>query len=232
MTLGIVVALSEELSTLSSARLARGEVLSIHPSVKVCLSGAGHNNACSAAQTLINQGATKLISWGCAAALDPQLKPGDLIIADQVITPNGTIASPHAWINDIQALLPEQLAVSHAKLASHFGLISSSSDKIRLNAETSAAALDMESAGVATTAQEANLAFIAIRAIADPSAMSLPNAISKALNPDGEVELSVLLKHIIVHPLEIFALIKLGLHFQAARKTLTKVAGSITQFAT
>lgn len=231
MTLGIVVALPEELSTLSSVRLARGEVLAIHPSIKVCLSGAGHNNACKAAQTLINQGATKLISWGCAAALDPQLKPGDLIIANQVITQNGTIASPYPWIKDIEALVPKQLPVSYTQLASHFGLISSTSDKARLYAETSAAALDMESAGVAATAKDANLPFIAIRAIADPSAMSLPNAISKALNPDGKVELSVLLRHIIVHPLEIFALIKLGLHFQAARKTLTKVAGSITQFA-
>ncbi|NBV76445.1 MAG: phosphorylase, partial [Methylococcaceae bacterium] len=50
MTIGIVVALPEELSTLSPVKLARGEVFSLQPHIKICLSGAGHNNARLAAQ--------------------------------------------------------------------------------------------------------------------------------------------------------------------------------------
>lgn len=229
MTIGIVVALPEELSTVSPVKLARGEVFSSQPHIKICLSGAGHNNARLAAQKLLEQGATQLISWGCAAALAPHLKSGDLIITSQVIAKGQSIENTHQWAEQISGLLGVKQSLSGHALASNYGLISSSIEKQGLYTEIAAVALDMESAAVASIAHEAHCPFVAIRAIADPAAMSLPPAILKALNPEGEVVLGILLKHLLSHPWEIPALIKLGWHFNAAQKTLRGVAKQLEQ---
>jgi adenosylhomocysteine nucleosidase len=71
---------------------------------------------------------------------------------------------------------------------------------------------------------------VAIRAIADPASMNLPNAISHSLNNNGQVVLARLLKYLISHPWEIPSLIKLGLHFNAAQKTLKTVALQLNAF--
>ena len=231
MTIGIIVALPEELSTLSPVKLARGEVFSLTPVMTICLSGAGHANASQAAQKLIEQGATKLISWGCAAALAPHLKSGDLLITSKVIAKGQSIENDSHWADQISDLLAINQSISGFVLASNYGLISASTEKQGLYTETAAIALDMESAAVASIAHNAQLPFVAIRAIADPAAMSLPPAILKALNTQGEVVMSVLIKHLLVHLWEIPALIKLGLHFNAAQKTLRGVAKQLEQFS-
>ncbi len=66
--IGIVVALPEELPTLALKKIPP----SVLNSVLVICSGAGAENARKAAETLISNGATHLISWGCAAALSPE----------------------------------------------------------------------------------------------------------------------------------------------------------------
>lgn len=219
----------EELSTLSPVKLARGEVFSLQTGIKICLSGAGHDNASQAAKKLLDQGAAQLVSWGCAAALAPHLKSGDLVVTSQVIAKGQSIENSREWSDQISDLLAIDQSLSGVALASNYGLITSSKEKLGLYTETAAVALDMESAAVASVAYDAQLPFVAIRAIADPAAMSLPPAILKALSPSGEVVLSILLRHILLHPWEIPALIKLGWHFNAAQKTLTGVSKQLDQ---
>ena len=231
MTIGIVVALPEELSTLSPVKLARGEIVSSGSVFKLCLSGAGHANASQAAQKLIEQGATKLISWGCAAALAPHLKSGDLLITSKIIANGESIENPSNWADQISGCLAIDPLMTGFALASNYGLISASAAKHHLFTETAAVALDMESAAVASIARDAKLPFVAVRAIADPAAMSLPPAILRALSPEGDVVMGILIKHILSHPWEIPALIKLGMHFSAAQKTLRVVSKQLEQFS-
>jgi S-methylmethionine-dependent homocysteine/selenocysteine methylase len=68
------------------------------------------------------------------------------------------------------------------------------------------------------------LPFLAIRAIVDPVNMDLPLAISYSLNDRGEVELGKLLLFLFLHPTELPGLIKLGLNFSTAKKTLKSIA--------
>ena len=230
MSIGIVVALPEELRTLSPVKLARGEVVSLGPKITICLSGAGHANANQAAHKLLEQGASKLISWGCAAALAPHLKSGDLLISSQVIDNGQLIENSTYWAEQISTCVEIDHYKTEFALASNYGLISDSNKKQRLYTETGAVALDMESAAVASVAHEAQLPFVAIRAIADTANMTLPPAILNALNSEGEVVLGILIKHLLVHLWEIPALIKLGMHFSAAQKTLKVVAKQLQQF--
>jgi adenosylhomocysteine nucleosidase len=54
--------------------------------------------------------------------------------------------------------------------------------------------------------------------------MDLPKAVVHALNEQGQVEMSKLIRFLVMHPWELLVLIKLGIHFHAAQKTLKTTA--------
>ena len=219
--LGIVVALPEELPTLTSKKIPPSAL----NSVLVICSGAGAENARKAAETLVSNGATHLISWGCAAALSPELKSGDLTLADALLDAQHVqININSAWHAQVKNSLAKSLSVHTGTLLESLQIVALSSDKKQLHTKTQAIVLDMESVAIAKVAQEKNLPFLAIRAIADPVKMDLPQAVSVAMNKQGKVLISPLLKYLLFHPSELAGLIKLGLHFHAAKKTLKHVA--------
>jgi adenosylhomocysteine nucleosidase len=82
----------------------------------------------------------------------------------------------------------------------------------------------MESIAIARIAQQNNLPFLAIRVIADPANMNLPKAINHSFNNEGDIVLTKLLSYMVLHPTELLGLIKLGLHFHAAKNTLKLIA--------
>ena len=225
MITGIVVALPEELATLTPKKMAKGRCVFMAENVIVACSGAGPVNAEAAAELLIAEGATRLISWGCAGALSAALKPGDLILADKLIDAgNSEMAVNANWLDHTKKSLAHVVAVQTGHLAESVSLISTAKDKRQLHANTGAVAVDMESSAVAKAARQNTLPFLSIRAIADPVTMDLPRAIGYSLNGQGDVMLGKLLLFLFLHPTELPGLIKLGLHFNAAKKTLKLVA--------
>ncbi|MGZ5050570.1 MAG: phosphorylase family protein [Methylobacter sp.] len=225
MITGIIIALPEELSTLTSKKLDKGCCAAISDNIVLAYSGAGAVNARAASEALIEQGACRLISWGCAAALSANLKPGDLVLANTLIDTDSAQLDTHPeWIEASQNLLPDSIKIHIGSLAESHGIVSSSTNKKQLHAGTGAIALDMESIAVAKVAKLYNLPFLTVRAIADPVDMDLPKAINHSLNDEGDVVLGKLLSYIALHPAELPGLIKLGLHFNAAKKTLKLVA--------
>jgi adenosylhomocysteine nucleosidase len=57
--------------------------------------------------------------------------------------------------------------------------------------------------------------------------MNLPRAINYSLNDQGEMVLRKLLLFLFLHPAELPGLIKLGLYFNAAKKTLKSISGHL-----
>jgi adenosylhomocysteine nucleosidase len=231
---GIVVALPEELATLTSKKIDKGGCLFIADKLLVAYSGAGPINAQSAAELLVANGATRLMSWGCAAALSASLKPGDLILANHLIdVGNAEMAINADWYSYTKNILVKFVAVYTGCLAESINIVSSSKDKKQLHSITGAVALDMESIAIAKVARQYNLPFLSIRVIADPVNMNLPLAINYSLNDRGDIMLGKLLSFLFLHPAELPGLIKLGLHFNAAKKTLKSVAkhlGTVADF--
>jgi hopanoid-associated phosphorylase len=223
--IGIVVALPEELTTLTAKKMAKGSCLGIADKLWVVYSGAGPANAAAAAQLLIAKGANRLISWGCAGALSGALKPGDLVLADSLIDAENVEMNVDVfWHDHAQDRLAAMLVVHTGCLAESVGIVASSKDKKQLHAVTGAVAVDMESVAIAKLAWQYAIPFLSIRAIADPVSMDLPPAISHALNAQGDIVLWKLLVFLMLHPAELPSLIRLGLHFNAAIKTLKTVA--------
>jgi len=225
---GIVVALPEELSTLTSGKIGKGDYYRLTDKILVAYAGAGPVNARQASTLLIAEGAGQLISWGCAAALSPEFKPGDLLLPESLLTEDRRILNGDpGWIAQVRHNLSAEIQVKNGKLTESRRIVSKSKDKQIIHAKTGAVALDMESCAIAETANQANIRCLVIRTIADPVTMNLPEAVSCALNSDGEIALTKLLQHILFHPHEIPNLIRLGLHFSAAKKTLKSVSKSL-----
>ncbi|CAD6878093.1 Adenosylhopane nucleosidase, HpnG [Methylomonas albis] len=230
MSIGILVALPEELSTLTPLKLVQGDCVNIADNILLAFAGAGPANAERATHLLIANGAKKLISWGCAAALSPQLKPGDLMLAEQLLSEQQQVFDTDPrWRKRLHELLDKQFYVSNGKLAESSHIVSNSSDKHNIYRQTGAIALDMESCAMAKVAGQSNLPCLAIRTIADPVSMSLPEAVTQALNGHGQIEISKLLCFLATHPWEAPNLIKLGLHFHAAQKTLRIIAKQLNE---
>ena len=224
MITGIIVALPDEVSSLTSKKITKGDCLFINDNTLIAYSGAGPENAAKASQLLIDKGAERLISWGCAAALKANLHPGDLVIPQTLLTERHeelTIASP--WFNDVLDQLPSLNPFTGSLIESSF-IVAESEEKKVIYKQTRAIALDMESIAVARIAIQNNLPVLAIRCIADPVTMNLPKAVSYALNTQGDVVLAKLLWFLLTHPNELPGLIKLGLHFNAAKNKLKLVA--------
>lgn len=231
MITGIIVALPEELSTLTSTKIDKGHCVFISDTLVVACSGTGTNNARASAELLIMKGAARLISWGCAAGLSASVKPGDLIVADHLIDADASkIAVNPEWRRYTVNILQQQAGenpgfVVGGSLAESKMLIETSHEKKQLHSLTGAVALDMESAAIARIAGNHNLGFLSIRAIADPVTMNLPKAIAYSMNDQGDIMLSKLLLFLALHPLELSGLIQLGQHFNKAKRSLKKVAG-------
>ena len=153
------------------------------------------------------------------------------MVASEIIVNGQIISDPSGWAATLAEQLRQPLTICQSSLASRYGLITQHEQKQSIHQQTAAAALDMESAAVAVTALRHQLPFATIRAIADPASMTLPSAVAKALNDAGEVATGVLLIHLLSHFWEIPALIKLGLHFNAAKKTLKTAASQLDRIS-
>jgi nucleoside phosphorylase len=157
--------------------------------------------------------------------LSPELKAGDLTLATRLIDIHQieiTISS--TWHEFVKNLLSKSLVVHMGTLLESAEIVALSSDKKQLYTATNAIVLDMESVAIAKVAEQNKLPFLAIRAIADPVTMDLPKAVTHFMDNESKINLPRLLKYLLFHPAELPELIKLGLHFYAAKKTLKHVA--------
>lgn len=228
MITGIIVALPEELATLTRNKIATGSCTSLSANVMVACAGAGVDNACRAARLLIEKGCTRLVSWGCAAALDTSLQPGDLLVPEVLIAENKEQFFVDArWHRQTIARLTAACELSTLPICESSQLVATSRAKQALRETHHCFAVDMESVAIARTALQNDISFLAVRSIADPAGMDLPKAVSHALNDQGRVEILRLMSFIARHPMEIPGLIKLGLHFHAATNKLRHIARNL-----
>jgi adenosylhomocysteine nucleosidase len=226
---GIVIALTEELSTLTTKRLEKGGICYLTNDIWVVYSGAGDENARLAAESLVNKGANRLISWGCAAALEANLQPGNLVLATSCIDAQQVVfeLDNKDWINALISTIDRQITVHVGRIAESNHVVETSQNKVQFRNRTGAIALDMESTAIAKVANLNGIPFMTFRVIADSLMMDLPKAVSYALNDQGDVILSKLLYFLLLHPSELPSLVKLGTAFSAAKKTLKRVAKDI-----
>jgi adenosylhomocysteine nucleosidase len=83
-------------------------------------------------------------------------------------------------------------------------------DKDAIFEITEAVAIDMESGAVAAVADDAGLPFLAVRAVADRARDTLPSLVESAVQPDGRPAVGRAIAHLVRHPSEIPATLRLA----------------------
>jgi adenosylhomocysteine nucleosidase len=219
--LGIVVSLSRELKSLTRQTIPVGSWKAITDNTLVALSGIGADRAYMAGSVLVSQGATALLSWGCAAALDDRVSPGCLILPERIIGANGEIHRVSTeWHRRLYLALESKHTVRTDALVESDVIVKTSAEKRSLARRTQAAATDMESAAQARLAKDYGLPFIAIRAIVDTPSTEIPENVLKALDPEGNINLWKLLTGAV--PADWIKIVRLGFQFNAAQRSLKK----------
>jgi adenosylhomocysteine nucleosidase len=232
--LGIIVAMAVECRCLTRKKIPEGGLLALDDGILIGLAGVGPKAAERNAALLIQQGATALLSWGCAAALQPGLKPGDLVLPTRIIGTDGQILETEtAWRERLAYKLEPHLPVFQGALAESARIVSDAAEKQAIFAANSAIALDMESAATARIAQAQHRPFLALRSIIDPADINLPPSIAMAFDENGMLRVPRMLSRALLNPADFLDIIRLGRHFDAAMKTLAKVAAITreTQFS-
>jgi len=165
-TLGIVTALEMERRWIGSTN-----------DTAIQVGGVGRVRAEAAATRLLNRGASALVSWGIAGGLDPSLEPGTVVVPELVLgSQGGFLRVDVDWRDRLLARIGDRVPTSLGSVLHADEVIASPRGKRELYERWRAAAVDMESAGVARVAEDAGVPWLVLRAVADTADRELPIA--------------------------------------------------------
>ncbi|WP_158815651.1 hypothetical protein [Methylocapsa sp. S129] len=192
------------------------------------LVGAGRADRLAADLEIgIARGARRLLSFGVAGALAPQMSPGDLVVAEGVRDGVRRLACDPIWraamIKGLAAFgRAMKTAVFQTDLVGVDAPVADPPAKAALMIATGAWAVDMESAVVARAAERHGLPFAVLRAIADPAHRPLPPAALVAMRADGAVDFAAVFAALARDPGQLPALVRLGLDSRRAFSALVR----------
>ncbi len=188
--------------------------------------GGNADRASEGATMLADRGVHALVSFGLAGGLAAALVPGDLVLADAVVLPDGTTIEPDAaWRGRLMSVAnARSLPLGVARLAGSNTAVASVDDKLAMFREQGAYAVDMESHAVARVARDRGLPFVALRAIADPAARSIPAIAREGLGPDGQIRALRVVGQLLRQPQHLPTLVRLASDTRAGLTALGRAA--------
>jgi adenosylhomocysteine nucleosidase len=223
LSVGIVAALEAEARTLGPAVRRRDGLSSLGDGALLAVSGMGGDLAASAARRLIDAGVSALLSFGLAGGLDPALRPGRVVLPDEVMSREGVrVSTSPEWRRHLSRAIAELEPVGGTLLSSA-NPIATVEEKALLFRQTGAAAVDMESLAVAQVAAAHELPFMAVRVIVDGAADALPRSVTAA-GRSGQLSVLRLIGGLAAAPGDLVGLIRLSRRYRAATRSLTAVA--------
>jgi adenosylhomocysteine nucleosidase len=221
--LGVLCALRSEARHLGRSVERDAGLKSLADGTLVAVSGMGLGSAAAGTGRLIAAGVGALISFGMAGGVDPALRAGCLFLPAEVSAPGGRrFTCDPAWHGQLARALGA--AVTQGQLATVRTPLATVAAKAALRRASGARAVDMESSAVAELAEQHALPFVAVSVIIDDAQQELPAAIAAATAPDGLVAGWRVFRHLLRHPGEAAAVLRLARAYTAANATLASVA--------
>jgi adenosylhomocysteine nucleosidase len=197
------------------------------------LVGPGRATICGDAPTLrarLEEAArfrpSLVVSWGLCGGLDPRLRPGDLILAKEVVSDDGAIPTDEAVTASLALRLVgagERVVVE--RLAGADAPLLTAAAKAELRRATGAAGVDMESLIAGQYALEQRAAFAILRAVADPAERDLPPLVLKAVDSDGGINALAVIGELIRSPGQLAGLSAAARDSRIAFKALNRCRG-------
>lgn len=224
---GIVAALPGEARCLTGRRVRADSLIPLSEYAILKLSGIGPERARRGAQALVEAGTQALVSWGCAAGLDPELAPGSLVLPRAVLNATGQFDVDTGWHRRLRECLQGKIPIVAGALAHTTQVLASPTEKATLFEQTGAVAADMESRAVAAVAAEHKMPVAVIRAVSDPANMVLPAAALAGVDEHGRLRPLRLFGALIQAPAQWSDLADIHHGYKAACTTLRRVASEV-----
>ncbi len=216
---GVVTGLASETRIVED--LARDGLPADRRPLVVC-AGASAARAGRLAESLLDQGARGLLSFGIAGGLDPRVETGQTVLADSLFTPeHHVLPCDQAWRAALtEAALAQGLAFRSGRMAGSDSILSTAAAKAALHGLCDALAVDMESHAVAAVAYRAKIPFIALRAVADPASDGLPAIVHGSVDRQGRPRAILVAARLAFRPWDLGRLGRLRDRSQAAHNAL------------
>jgi hypothetical protein len=132
----------------------------------------------------IRRGALGIISFGVCGGLDPELRPGMVVIASSVFAgKDEAYPSDLLWAEELRRTIPH---AGYSPIAGVASPMTSFEERRNFHANTGAVASDMESQIVARIAAEFRIPFAACRVVLNPAHRILPRAALINIGPAGK----------------------------------------------
>jgi adenosylhomocysteine nucleosidase len=148
------------------------------------------------------------ISFGLCGGLDPALRSGDIVIGTSALAGGAAVLADESITRDLAARL--QAAGERVSVGAVAGVdapVLTRLAKAELRKATMAAAVDMESHIAARLAADRKSPFAILRVVSDPACRDLPRLVTKAVRPDGSVDLGAVAFGVIRSPEQMLGLI-------------------------
>ncbi|HSI11106.1 MAG TPA: hypothetical protein VK961_03640 [Chthoniobacter sp.] len=156
-----------------------------------------------------------LICAGFAGGLDPKLQTGDLVVAENLSTPEALARA--------RAVAVPTTRFVFGSIVSRALPVESIADKAALFRETGALAVDMESEAVAAACRAAGVPLLVVRTISDPAGDALPVPFADWFDVAGQrPRIAGLLKYLATHPGRILPFARFVRGLAPARRALTR----------
>ncbi len=149
-------------------------------------------------------GAVGVMSFGIAGGLAPDLRPGDVIVADAVIAGSQRFEIHKHWRQHLEGLISGARA---GAIAGSDAAVATVGAKAALLGETGALAVDMESHIAAQFAADHRLPFAALRVVADHATRALPPAALAGMAAGGAINIRAVLASLLRQPRQLPQLI-------------------------
>jgi len=183
--------------------------------------GEGASRAEAAADALVERFDPALVVvLGISGALSPALRPGDLVVADEVRDENGPLPSPDGrWV--ARALEDDRVV----------GGTAISSTRILCTAAEKAAAwkrlpggrpavVDLESAAIARAASRRGIPYLILRSVSDAADEELPFDLNRCRRRDGGINRLAVVGQALIHPSSVRGLLRLRRRLQDCAREL------------
>ncbi|MEQ8195836.1 MAG: hypothetical protein RIB59_15235 [Rhodospirillales bacterium] len=202
------------------------------PAIRV--SGANAQRAGEAAEALVSQGCTALMSLGLSGALDPHHEPGDVIIVESVVFAGGPGIPVHArWRRGLELALSDCVPAKTGTVTGSDQPLLTPEEKIACHMACNAVAVDMESHAVARVAKRHGLPFAALRVISDGHQARIPAWTLTGIREDGSMREAQIAAGFLAQPWLWPTMVSLAVSNRKAMRALRRavlIAGPGLQF--
>jgi len=186
--------------------------------------GLGPLNSERLAAQLTDIRAAGLVSIGTAGGLIDDLPAGSVLLPTQILRRNhDTLPVDLDWHGRIETALAKRFEVRTDSLITVDHVVREPGQKRGLNAATGAAAVDMESAELATAASRVHIPFITLRVVLDTCADSIPPIVAVALDRAGNPQPLRVLAGLLRRPGNLPGLLRIMARLRTAAGVLRQV---------